>query len=57
MKKQYFIVQVKDKNVVHFQKIQKWEKQTASAAQDFNKRMISYSRKIQERREDKNNET
>ncbi len=57
MKKQYFIVQVKDKNVVHFQKIQKWEKQTASAAQDFNKRMISYGRKIQERREDKNNET
>ena len=46
MGNQYFMVQMKDKDVVHFQRIQEWGKQTESAAQAFSRRMLAYDYRI-----------
>lgn len=57
MGNQYFIAQMKGKEVADFQRIQEWGKQTESAAQDFSRRMMAHDRRINRRKEDKRDES
>ena len=57
MGNQYFMVQMKDKDVVHFQRIQEWGKQTESATQAFSRRMLAYDYRINGRKEGKRDES
>ncbi len=57
MGKQYFIAQMQGKEILGFQRIQEWGKQTESAAQAFSRRMLAYDYRINGRKEDRRDES
>ena len=57
MGKQYFIAQMQGKEILGFQRIQEWGKQTESAAQAFSRRMLACDYRINGRKEDRRDES